>query len=65
MTLDETTVRELGAQQGFSIEQEYAARIAAGAANAVRAVVESRRGSLFDTEPSGFTAELERLADAE
>ncbi len=46
-----------------TLEPSAAERIARGAENAVRAVAERRRGSLFDTEPGDFVATLESLAD--
>ena len=46
-----------------TLEPAAAERIARGAENAVRAVAERRRGSLFDTEPGDFVATLESLAD--
>lgn len=45
------------------LDSDTAARIAVGAANAVRAVAASASGSLFDTEPAAYLAELERLAE--
>jgi hypothetical protein len=49
--------------QGFPpVEQEVMARIAIGGANAVKAVVAARRGSIFDTDPGTYLSELDRLA---
>jgi hypothetical protein len=62
-TLDPEIVQALAAIQGFApFESEVAARIAAGAAAAVRAVTAHADASLFEAEPVQFLAELERLA---
>jgi hypothetical protein len=54
---------ELARQLGWQIEDPAeAARIVAGAANAVRAVAAMAPDSLFDTEPGSFLATLESLA---
>lgn len=44
------------------MEEAIVARIAAGGANAVQAVVAARRGSIFDTDPGTYLSELDRLA---
>ena len=44
------------------LDADTAARIAAGASNAVHAVAASATTSLFDTEPAAYLEELERLA---
>jgi hypothetical protein len=44
------------------VEDAVAARIAVGGANAVKAVIAARRGSIFDTDPGTYWGELERLA---
>lgn len=57
-------VLELARLEGHAlIDAEVAARIAVGASNAIRAVTASVRESLFDVDPAGYLAELERLAD--
>lgn len=59
-------VQALARQQGRdSLDRPTAERIAAGAAHAVAAVRASQAGSLFDTDPATYLAELERLADSE
>jgi ribosomal protein L18 len=58
------TVLELARLEGYvNLGADTAARIAVGAANAVRAVTASIDDDLFDTEPLDYLAELERLAD--
>jgi len=47
------------------LDAETAARIAVGATHAVRAVAASATESVFDTEPSAYLAELERLAESD
>ena len=47
-----------------TLDAETTARIAAGASTAVSAVRASATVPLFDTQPTSFVAELERLADA-
>jgi hypothetical protein len=47
------------------LDADMAARIAVGATNAVRAVAASVTSSSFDSEPTAFFAELERLAEPE
>ncbi len=60
------TVLALLELEGYPpLDTEAAARIAAGAGNAVQAVMASLDGSLFDGEPAQFAMELERLADLE
>jgi aspartyl-tRNA(Asn)/glutamyl-tRNA(Gln) amidotransferase subunit A len=62
--MDAATVAVLAKLQGLGeLEATVAARIGVGAANAVNAVVTAVQTSLFDTEPSGFTTALEKLAD--
>lgn len=57
-------VLELARLEGHAlIDAEIAARIAVGASNAIRAVTASVRESLFDVDPAGYLAELERLAE--
>lgn len=57
-------VLELARLEGHVlIDAEIAARIAVGASNAIRAVTASVRESLFDVDPAGYLAELERLAE--
>jgi hypothetical protein len=49
--------------QGFSaVEDAVKTPVAVGGTNAVAAVVASRRGSIFDTDPAAYLSELERLA---
>jgi hypothetical protein len=58
-------VRALARLEGYPpLDAETAARIAAGATSAVRAVAAAATASLFDVEPASFLAELERLGDA-
>jgi hypothetical protein len=64
--LDAATVDALARLAGYPpLDAETAARIAAGASNAVAAVRATATMSLFDTEPGSFLAALERLADPE
>ncbi len=72
MRLTGQTVVVLAEAQGHTtLNSDLAARIAAGATNAVRAVaavvtspdVRAVDPNLFDTEPAQFATELERLAD--
>ena len=57
-------VMALARLEGYPVlDRETAARIAVGAANAVRAVAASATLDTFDTEPTDFLAELERLAE--
>jgi len=57
-------VLELLRLEGYPpLEPDAAARLAAGAENAIAAVIASLEGSLFDTEPAQFLVELERLAE--
>lgn len=64
-TIDGAVALALARLAGFSaLDPEMGARIAAGASNAVSAVRESATVPLFDTQPTSFVAELERLADA-
>ena len=61
--LQTESVEDLLRIQGFPpAEEAIVARIAVGGANAVKAVVEARRGSIFDTDPGTYLSELERLA---
>jgi hypothetical protein len=61
--LQAASVEDLLRIQGFPpVEDAVKARIAAGGANAVEAVVASRRGSIFDTDPGSYLSELDRLA---
>jgi len=56
------SVQTMARTQGvIDIDEEMATRIAAGALSAVAAVLASRRGSMFDREPSAFLAELDLL----
>ncbi len=62
--LSASSVEDLVRLQGFPpLGEDFASRVAVGASNAVAAVVAARRGSLFDTEPSSFLGELERLGE--
>lgn len=62
--IDPELVSALAAIAGLApLEPELAARLAAGASRALAAVTAHAGVSLFDTEPSEFLAELERLAD--
>lgn len=62
--LSAAAVAELARVSGHGeIDAELAARVAAGASNAIEAVVASLEGSLFDTEPGNYREELERLAE--
>jgi hypothetical protein len=61
--LQTETVEDLLRIQGFPpVDDDVVARIAAGGANAVKAVVAARRGSIFDTDPGTYLSELDRLA---
>ena len=61
--LQTEAVEDLLRIQGFPpVEDAVAARIAVGGANAVKAVVAARRGSIFDTDPGTYLSELDRLA---
>jgi hypothetical protein len=63
VTLQTETVEDLLRIQGFPpVEDDVVTRIAAGGANAVKAVVAARRGSIFDTDPATYLSELNRLA---
>jgi hypothetical protein len=64
-TLSEDVVVALGSLVGYPpLDTDTAARIAAGATNAMLAVAATATVSTFDTEPGEFAAELEALADA-
>ncbi len=57
-------VAALANLEGYpALDAETVARIAVGATNAVRAVSASSGESYFDSEPSDYLAELERLAE--
>ena len=57
-------VAALAALEGYpALDAETIARIAVGATHAVRAVAASVEESRFDSEPSDYLAELERLAE--
>jgi hypothetical protein len=61
--LDAATVDALARLLGYPpLDAETAARIAAGASNAVAAVRATATVPLFDAEPGNYLAELERLA---
>jgi hypothetical protein len=61
--LQAATVDDLLRIQGFPpVEDAVKAPVAVGGANAVAAVVASRQGSIFDTDPATFLSELDRLA---
>jgi hypothetical protein len=61
--LEATTVAALARLLGYPpLDAETAARIAAGASNAVAAVRATATVPLFDAEPGNYLAELERLA---
>jgi len=63
-TLEAATVDALARLVGYPpLDAETAARIAAGASNAVGAVRAVATVPLFDAEPGNYLAELERLAD--
>ena len=62
--LDPSTVRDLAGLAGLPLEDEAAARIAAGASAAIAAVAANVRETLFDVEPNDYLATLEALADA-
>ncbi len=64
--LDAATVAALARLLGYPpLDAETAVRIASGAASAVAAVRATATLSLFDVDPGGFLAELERLAGPE
>ncbi len=66
MPLQVSSVEDLLRIQGYPpVEDDVKARIAAGGANAVEAVVGARRGSIFDIDPGTYLSELDRLADPE
>jgi hypothetical protein len=61
--LQTESVEDLLRIQGFPpVEAAVVARIAVGGANAVKAVVAARRGTIFDTDPGTYLSELDRLA---
>jgi hypothetical protein len=61
--LDAATVAALARLLGYPpLDANTAARIAAGASNAVAAVRATATVPLFDAEPGNYLAELERLA---
>ena len=61
--LDAATVAALARLLGYPpLDADTAARIAAGASNAVAAVRATATMPLFDAEPGNYLAELERLA---
>ncbi len=61
--VDAATVDALARLLGYPpLDAETAARIAAGASNAVAAVRATATVPLFDAEPGNYLAELERLA---
>jgi hypothetical protein len=62
--LDPATVSDLAALAGLPLEEDAAARIAAGASAAIAAVAANVRETLFDVEPNDYLATLEQLADA-
>jgi hypothetical protein len=65
--VDTVTVLRLAGEQGHAwVDPETAARIAAGAADAVaavRAAMTQQQVPLFDTGHADFLSELERLAE--
>ena len=62
--LDADLVAALARLVGYPpLDAETAARIAAGAGNAVAAVRATATVPLFDTEPGCYLVELERLAE--
>jgi hypothetical protein len=64
--LSEAAVQEFARVAGYPVlDAASAARIAAGATNAVRAVAASVGASLFDGEPLDYLATLERLGEPE
>ena len=66
VALDAATVAALARLLGYPpLDPETAARIAAGAGNAVAAVRATATVPLFDAEPGNYLAELERLAGPE
>ena len=63
-TIDGPVALALARLVGFPpLDADTGARIAAGASGAVSAVRASATVPLFDTQPTSFVAELERLAD--
>jgi hypothetical protein len=62
--LDPSTVRDLAGLAGLPLEDDAAARIAAGASAAIAAVAANVRETLFDVEPNDYLATLEQLAEA-
>ncbi len=64
--MQSASVEDLLRIQGYPpVEDDVVARIAAGGATAVQAVVAARRGSIFDTDPGTYLSELDRLAGAD
>ena len=64
VALDAATVAALARLVGYPpLDAETAARIAAGASNAVAAVRATATVPLFDAEPGSYLVELERLAE--
>ncbi len=64
--LDAATVEALARLLGYPpLDADTAARIAAGASNAVAAVRATATVPLFDAEPGSYLTELERLAGRE
>ncbi len=64
VALDADIVAALARLVGYPpLDAETAARIAAGASNAVAAVRATATVPLFDAEPGSYLVELERLAD--
>jgi hypothetical protein len=64
--LQPATVEDLLRMQGFSsVEDAVKLPVAVGGANAVAAVVASRQGSSFDTDPAAYLSELDRLAGSD
>jgi len=64
--IDAAIVDALARLLGYPpLDAETAARIAAGASNAVAAVRATATVPLFDAEPGNYLAELERLAGPE
>jgi hypothetical protein len=62
-SLQTQSVEDLLRIQGFPpVGDAVVARIAVGGANAVKAVVAARRGSIFDTDPGTYLSELDRLS---
>ncbi len=61
--LQPSTVEDLLRIQGFAaVEDAVKTPVAVGGSKAVVAVVASRRGSIFDTDPATYLSELDRLA---